>query len=108
MKHVKKLLALLLMVAMLLPLLPAIPVHAETTITSGSCGDDVSYTLDNDGCLTISGTGEMTSAPYGRNMTSVIIENGVTSICVCLLFGADECDDWEQRDKHRNRSVQQL
>ncbi len=51
--------------------------------TSGICGDHLTWVLDNDGSLTISGTGEMydfTSAPWELSMKKVIIEEGVTSI----------------------------
>lgn len=50
----------------------------------GMCGDDLEWTLTEDGMLTISGTGVMNdyiSAPwYGKNVKSVVIEDGVTSI----------------------------
>ena len=49
-----------------------------------SSGDDgnIHWTLSDDGVLTISGNGEMNdySQPWGNSITSVIIENGVTSI----------------------------
>ena len=54
--------------------------------SSGSCGNNVTYVLNDDGVLTISGTGEMenysstTSAPWGADVKSVVIEDGVTSI----------------------------
>ncbi len=54
--------------------------------TSGTCGPNLTWTLQ-DGVLTISGTGEMTNwsssnhAPwYSSNITSVIIQSGVTSV----------------------------
>lgn len=55
---------------------------------SGKCGDNVSWALDNNGTLTISGTGKMydykfsTSSPFhdSKLIKSVIINNGVTSI----------------------------
>ena len=56
---------------------------------SGSWGD-LSWTLDNDGLLTISGTGNMNYfdgysdvnawRPYAEDITEVVITNGVTSI----------------------------
>ena len=58
-------------------------------IASGSCGDNVTYTLDTDGVLTISGTGAMTSRPWGGNrdqIKKVIIENGVTNIVENAFF----------------------
>ncbi len=60
------------------------------TIANGTCGDNLTWTLDEDGVLNISGTGAMHSyynspedAPwydYSNSITSVIIEDGVTSI----------------------------
>ncbi|MCD7831442.1 MAG: leucine-rich repeat protein, partial [Firmicutes bacterium] len=60
---------------------------AETSGTSGTCGDNLTWTLE-DGTLTISGTGEMYdydefSTPwndYSDSITSVVIEEGVTAI----------------------------
>jgi len=67
-----------------------------TNIDSGTCGDNLTWTLDREGILTISGLGGMyyygstsysgisaTSAPWGNHYSSiksVVIENGVTSI----------------------------
>lgn len=54
-------------------------------ITKGTTGD-CTWTLDENGLLTISGNGAMgnytylSSSPWGTNIKSVIIENGVTSI----------------------------
>ena len=55
--------------------------------SSGSCGDKVTWTLDNDGVLTIEGTGAMTdynsmsAVPWFRqSYTKVIIKDGVTTI----------------------------
>ena len=58
------------------------------TVTSGSCGENLTWTLE-DGTLTISGTGDMENyrdshyVPwdfYRVTITSVVIEDGVTSI----------------------------
>lgn len=52
---------------------------------SGTCGDNLTWSLDAEGVLTISGTGDM-KVPYGpwRDygpiVKSVVIEDGVTSI----------------------------
>lgn len=54
---------------------------------SGKCGDNLTWVLDDEGTLTISGTGEMwdfssSPSPWDScsNVKSVIIEEGVTSI----------------------------
>ncbi|MCD8054424.1 MAG: leucine-rich repeat protein [Lachnospiraceae bacterium] len=67
------------------------------TVASGTCGDDLTWVLDSNGILTISGTGTMTgwvtgwsdlyssSTPwhkqgYQTSIVSIIINDGVTSI----------------------------
>ena len=56
---------------------------------SGSCGDDLTWTLDADGLLTISGTGDMTDfdfdndtpwSGYRSSIKEILLEPGVTSI----------------------------
>ncbi len=58
-------------------------------LVSGACGNNVTWTLDNDGMLTISGTGAMIDYgfedetpwyPCRNAINRIIIENGVTSI----------------------------
>ena len=58
-------------------------------IGSGTCGENVEWSLDKNGLLTISGSGTMSSytssshAPWYSNnakIKSVVVENGVTSI----------------------------
>ena len=66
---------------------PAADVPA--VIASGTCGDALTWTLTNDGALTISGTGAMDSYAWNRytpwyayrsQINSVTIDEGVTSI----------------------------
>ena len=49
---------------------------------SGSCGDNVTWTLDDEGTLTISGSGAMSDAAFYQrtDIKKVVIESGVTSI----------------------------
>ena len=62
---------------------------------SGTCGENLTWTLDGEGTLTISGTGEMEDfdyygAPWSKNRDSiktVVMENGVTSIGSYAFFG---------------------
>ncbi|MBO4676003.1 MAG: leucine-rich repeat protein [Oscillospiraceae bacterium] len=56
-------------------------------IDSGSCGANLTWTLDNNGKLTISGTGQMYDTSISTNQTirSVVISNGVTSIGDCAF-----------------------
>ena len=51
---------------------------------SGTCGENVTWTLDEDGDLIISGSGEMTSSPWNvypikNSIKTVTVEEGVTS-----------------------------
>ena len=66
----------------------AVTASAETA-NSGKCGENVSWSLDSKGVLTISGTGEMydyddygdeVRSPFyeNDNIKSVVIKNGVT------------------------------
>ncbi len=57
---------------------------------SGACGENLTWTLTEDGTLTISGTGAMEEYQYVNyipwydykdQITSIILEDGVTSIC---------------------------
>ena len=69
---------------MLLSIVSVVDFSAYADVQTGSCGDNVTYSLDTEtGVLTISGTGDMYSyGPFyeNTNIKSVIIENGVTSI----------------------------
>ena len=75
-----------------------LPVDAATVIASGTCGENVTWELDSEGSLTISGTGAMTDysqdnkAPWYETyvepylnaeqgkVTSIVIDDGVTGI----------------------------
>ena len=79
----KKLLGLILALLMVFSLLPA-SAFAANVVQSGTCGDNLTWTLDDAGVLTITGTGEMTGAPwesYKDSIKSVVIGDGVTRIC---------------------------
>lgn len=74
--------------------MPALPVHAEI-INSGACGENLAWTLDDSGTLTISGTGEMREmwdAPWyilRSSIKTVVIQDGVTSIGNGAFSGCD-------------------
>ena len=66
-----------------------VPYAEETYLAKGTCGENLKWTLTEEGLLTISGTGTMTdydlssSTPwyaYRYAVKTVILENGVTSI----------------------------
>ena len=61
----------------------------DSTVASGTCGDDLTWTLDDYGTLTISGRGKMTDYSnwdtppwydYEEDLKKVVIEPGATSI----------------------------
>ena len=87
MKRYRKIISLFLVIAMLLPFLP-VKARAEV-VKSGTCGENLTWALTEDGTLTISGEGQMyhydtdNRAPWYEQMasiTSVFIKDGVTSI----------------------------
>ena len=64
--------------------------RAADVVEIGTCGDDLTWTLDSDGKLTVSGTGEMEYNPWqeiNTQIRSVEIKNGVTSIGVTAFSG---------------------
>ena len=67
-------------------------------IDSGQCGENAFWSLDKNYCLTISGSGEMydmvdsSSSPwddYRREITKLVIEEGITSIGKKAFWGYD-------------------
>ena len=69
---------------------------------SGSCGDSLTWKLTAAGELTISGTGEMTEYSYENrppwyasraSITSIKIENGITSLCNRAFQGCTAVTD---------------
>ncbi len=76
-KHIFGILLTLCLVVALLTCTAA----AADIVDSGSCGSGVTWTLDADGLLTISGSGAMTSHPWEpSDVRTIVIESGVTSI----------------------------
>lgn len=83
---------------------------ASSELTSGSCGENVTYTFDGlSGTLTISGIGSIKSyfnsyvsstSPFkGKsNIKKVIFENGVTNIGECLFWDCNGLESVELPD----------
>ena len=91
----KRILSVLLAAFMLISLLPMGALAADE-VASGTCGAKLTWTLDSDGALTISGTGEMDdyssdlSAPWEEYCSLIkraVISNGVTSIGYAAFWG---------------------
>ena len=96
----KKVISLFLSLAMLLSIVSVVDFSAYADVQTGSCGDNVTYSLDTStGVLTISGTGKMKDyfgrthesnhSPFYYNsyIKSIIIENSVTSIGDDAFYG---------------------
>ena len=72
------------------------PAQTKTLPISGTCGDALSWTIDETGVLTISGTGpmdnyrvELAESPFTKNsefIQSAVVEPGVTSIGAGAFF----------------------
>ena len=66
---------------------PDTAISASAEASSGTCGENLTWTLDDEGTLTISGTGDMYDydnggSPFYENtdIKKIVIESGVTSI----------------------------
>ncbi len=107
-KTIKKIISVLLFSSVLFTSFPHLVFQVSSAeieeqkvgATSGTTGD-CTWILDDDGTLTISGNGAMdnysreyvssvgikTTAPWGYDLKSVVIQNGVTSIGDAAFFG---------------------
>lgn len=79
--------AVMLVLAVIMSCVPIIGFAKE--VKSGTCGDNLTWELDDEGTLTVSGTGDMENyggnyinpAPwYSQNITKIVINEGVTGI----------------------------
>ncbi|MBR4051247.1 MAG: leucine-rich repeat protein [Clostridia bacterium] len=98
MKKTNKLISILIAVAMLLSMAP-VTVFAASVVASGkfgASGNNLTWSLDSDGVLTISGNGEMedfanvSKVPWyskRTNVKTVVIESGVTNIGKDAFYG---------------------
>ena len=92
MKKHGKLISFILAAAMLFALLPTGIIASAESVNSGKCGDDLTWELDSDGNLTITGTGDMwdyladSQIPWGREVKSVSIGEGVTTVGDCAFY----------------------
>ncbi len=82
MKHLKIWFVVLMTMLLVFSIAPFV-LHAAAA-DSGTCGNNITWTLDDHGTLTISGTGEMEDsfpwAKYKETIQRVVIEEGVTTI----------------------------
>lgn len=89
----KRLWSILLVLCMVLSLVP-VGASAAKVVDSGKYGDNLTWTLTDDGVLTIDGTGAMQDSSYEgglyknwNDIQTVIINSGVTSIGKCAFSG---------------------
>lgn len=84
-KAMKKTLAIVLAIFMIVSTVPV--VFATTEVANGTAGEGITWVLDSDGTLTVSGTGAIVVdwyAPpwkdHNESITSVVVEEGITKI----------------------------
>lgn len=97
---IKKILLLLAAATMAVTTLTGAMTASASEIANGKCGDNVTWSLDSDGVLTISGTGSMyystesgylqtyqswTYSKYADQIKEVVIEEGVTTVGPCAF-----------------------
>lgn len=90
----EKLLTRLIALALLVTCVVMLPVAATEANPSGTCGKNITWVLDSDGTLTISGSGSMyidehDSAPWfelNDYIQKVIIEDGITTIGLSAFY----------------------
>ena len=86
--------ALVLIWTFIMCMFVAVPVTAAdnktTVIANGECGENARWTLDSNGVLTISGTGDMNNSSeyrqYRSDIKSVIMEDGITSMPMYAFY----------------------
>ncbi|MGM9551971.1 MAG: leucine-rich repeat domain-containing protein, partial [Clostridia bacterium] len=92
----KKFLCTVLILCMVFNIVLTVPMPVFAETASGTCGENLTWALDDEGTLTISGSGGMTvwkffsSVPWYRNRSiikSVVIDSGVTSIGMYAFYG---------------------
>ncbi len=127
-KTLKKTLSIILTVLMIVTTIPF--AFAAYTVASGSCGadgDNLTWTLDSDGTLTISGTGAMATysiyenlppwAGHKENIKKIVIEEGVTELGMYAFFGhtavkyvsiADTVTTFNGREFHGCSAIEKL
>ena len=99
----KRILSALLMCLLVLSMLPVGALATETETTEAEvvrepyqCGDDLTWSYDN-GCLTISGSGDMDNYPdgdapwleYKDSIETLVFTGGVTSVGECAFTDYD-------------------
>ena len=89
MKTTKRLISAFVAICMIMVMIPV----TVSAASSGACGDNVTWTLSDDGVLIISGSGPMIMDADQDNwhdntssVKSIVINNGITSICAYAFY----------------------
>ncbi len=102
MKYIKKAIPLcLLALVLVLTVTLLTPKAQAATVASGTCGENLTWTLDDAGTLTISGTGRMSDfykkgSPWYEHrasITAVVMESGATTIGHYAFQGCEKMLD---------------
>lgn len=97
----KKLSRIVLTMAILLLWAALLPTQAQAAefVASGTCGESITWSLDDGGILTISGSGEMTNYDYSNSpwnsneaIKQIVIEEGVTTVGAWAFYGCTELE----------------
>lgn len=89
----KGIMAVVMTVAMVITSMSATGKISRAADMSGTCGDDLTWVLDEEGTLTVSGTGEMTSTPWEiYDVKEVVINEGVTTITAYAFAFQEELE----------------
>ncbi|MCR4586592.1 MAG: leucine-rich repeat protein [Lachnospiraceae bacterium] len=101
-KIIKSILAFILSISIILGYLPFTDLCLKAYASSyGSCGNNVRWDLDDEGVLTISGTGPMYNYALGsplwekNKVKKVVIESGVTNIAKHAFYYNTRCTSIE-------------
>lgn len=83
----RRVMSMLLAFVMVVGMVPLLPLQVNAAeATSGTCGKNLTWTLDADGTLTISGTGAMYNynqnnrVPWPSTIKKIFLTDGITSI----------------------------
>ena len=96
----KRILSWMLVLCMVLSMVPA--TASAATVASGTCGENLTWVLDSNGTLTISGSGEMDDytsigqLPWYSHLSSIVsveIRNGVSSVGNLAFYSCENLAD---------------
>ncbi|MBQ6325884.1 MAG: leucine-rich repeat protein, partial [Clostridia bacterium] len=84
------------------------PAMSNEIVKSGSCGPNITWTLDDSGLLTLSGSGDMDNyfafweINGGVGIKRAVVEEGVTSLALNTFNGCDELESVSLPDTLEN------